>query len=129
MQRSHAVSASVPHVSLSKLSYSFFSSKRCDVGWSRMFSALAVAARPRRETEECYAVMLLNFAQRNLFVNYILHASRDRILHCDWTALHSASGGRNGNMACSQTTSLLWNGVWLTRLSWGVWAQSLGFVQ
>ena len=29
------------------------------IGWSRMFSALAVAARPRRETVECYAAMLL----------------------------------------------------------------------
>ena len=89
MQQSHAVGASVPRVSLL---YSF-SSKRCDVGWSQMFSALAVAARPRRETKECYAVMLPNFTLRNLSVNYILHTSRDQILHCDWTALHCAAGG------------------------------------
>ena len=70
MQWSHVVSASVPRVSLL---YSF-SSKRCDVGWSRMFSALAVAARPRRETEECYAVMLPNFAHVIFpLITYFIH--------------------------------------------------------
>ena len=39
-----------------------------------------MAARPRRETEECYAVMLPNFPPRNLFVNCILHTSCDRTL-------------------------------------------------
>ena len=35
-----------------------------------MFSALAVAARPQRETVECYAAMLL-------VVNYVLQESCD----------------------------------------------------